>query len=300
MEVFSYLRNFPSSVITIGNFDGLHLGHVKILKMSRDKALARRVPLVVITFWPHPVEVVKGEAWLLQTLPQRLRSLGQFASATLVLPFNEFRNMSALDFLSVMRKELNPMAVLVGEEFRFGRDRSGDASLLRKVSGEWGIEALAIRKLEDAQGKISSSRIRKHLMKGEVERANILLSEPYTVEGIRVRGEGRGKKLGFPTLNFKPENPIVPRGIFAGLLRFRGKTYPAAIYVGSKPTFRGKERGIEAHLLEDSADVPEGARAGIVFLKKIRDEKSFHDAVELKEAISKDVKIVRDYFRRKN
>ncbi len=300
MEVFFYLKNFPSSVVTIGNFDGLHLGHVKILKTSRDMALARRVPLVVVTFWPHPAEVVKGKAVLLQTLPQRLRSLSHFAEATLVLPFNEFRNMSALDFLRTIREELNPRAVLVGEEFRFGKNRAGDALLLRNVLKEWGIEGLAIGKLEDRQGKISSSRIRELLMRGELEKANLLLSEPYTVEGIRIKGEGRGKKLGFPTLNFKPANPIVPPGIFAGLLRFREKTYPAAIYVGSKPTFRGRERGIEAHLLDNGANVPEGARAGIVFLKKIRNEKSFPNEGELKKAIAKDVKIIRDYFRGKN
>ncbi len=252
--------------------------------------------MVVITFWPHPAKVLRGKAELLQTLNQRLSSLRNFSDATLVLPFLAWKDLSPLEFLKLLRDNLNPVMVVVGEEFRFGRERKGDSMFLKKVLGEWGIEAMAAEKLQDNEGKISSSRIRALLKKGEVERANQLLCEPYTIEALRIKGEGRGRKLGFPTLNFLPQNPIVPSGIFAGLLKYRGDWYPAAVYVGSKPTFKGKTRGVEVHLLGGKPEVPQGEVALITFLKKIRDEKAFANENQLKRAIAHDIHLIKKYF----
>ncbi len=298
MEVLRHPLPLPASVVTVGNFDGLHRGHLLILQKARDRALGLRVPLVVITFWPHPASVLRGRSHLIQTLNQRLNSLREFARYTLLLPFQDYRNIPALDFLAILRDALNPRTILVGEEFRFGRNRQGDANLLRATADLWGIEAEAVNKLQDHRGKVSSSRIRSLLREGRVEEASRLLSRPYSVEGVRIQGEGRGKALGFPTLNFKPLNEILPEGVYAGLLKYRGQLVPAAVYSGRKPTFGGKGKVLEVHLLGPGREPPPGDVAEVIFLEKIRGEEKFQSQEELKKAIGRDVETVREFFRR--
>ncbi len=297
MEILRHPLPLPSSVITVGNFDGLHRGHLLILKKARDKALGLRLPLVVITFWPHPAAVLRGKAMLIQTLNQRLNHLREFARFTLLLPFEEYSQLPPMAFLRIIRANLKPRAILVGEEFRFGKGREGDAKLLRDVAGLWGFEGQALSKLQDREGKISSSRIRSLLREGKVREASLLLSRPYSVEGVRIKGQGRGKRLGFPTLNFKPLNDIVPEGVFAGLLKYRRRLIPAAVYSGRKPTFEGKEKVMEVHLLSSDEELPPGALAEILLLEKIRGEKKFQGEEDLKRAIMRDVQTIKEFFK---
>ncbi len=297
MEILRSLIPLPSSVITVGNFDGLHRGHLLILEKARDKALGSGLPLVVITFWPHPAEVLRGKAILIQTLNQRLNGLREFARFTFLLPFEEYSQLPPMAFLRIIKENLRPRALLVGEEFRFGREREGDVKLLRHAASLWGFEAKALRNLQEGKGKISSSRIRALLMEGKVWEASLLLSRPYSVEGVRTKGQGRGRRIGFPTLNFKPLNDIVPEGVFAGLLKYRGKLIPAAVYSGRKPTFEGKEKIVEVHLLFPAEDLPPGASAEILLLEKVRGEKKFQGAEDLKRAITKDVERIKGFFK---
>ena len=275
----SGLREASRSV-AIGTFDGVHRGHLQVIDAARRAGLRTSV----LTFDPHPRAVLGGGVELLATLERRLELLDDAGvEDVLVLRFDErLAALPADDFAERMLRGIGAEAVAAGETFRFGRGREGDLDLLARL----GFDVRRVPLVEH----VSSSRIRELVHAGEVERAARLLGRPPEVEGIVVRGDGRGRELGFPTANLEvPERLLVPPdGVYAGWARDRR----AAVSIGTNPHFDGVERRVEAHLLDFDGDLY-GERLVVEFWTPLREQRRFDSLEELVAAIRDDVERTR-------
>ena len=279
-------------VATIGEFDGVHRGHQRLVERAREIAQARNLPVVVITFDPHPDEVVRPGSHppLLTTSRRRAELLaGLGADAVLVLPFSlEFSRLSPDEFVRVVLSErLHAAAVVVGENFRFGHKAAGDVSLLARLGEKYDFTAEGVPLLVVDGVTISSTYIRERLAAGDVAAAAHVLGRPHRVEGIVVRGHMRGRGLGFPTANLEtPPHTATPAdGVYAGWLTSLDldgseiSRWPAAISVGTNPTFGAGDRTVEAYALDrDDLDLY-GTHAAIDFTARLRGTERF-DSVE--------------------
>jgi riboflavin kinase/FMN adenylyltransferase len=279
-------------VATIGAFDGVHRGHQRDVERAGEIARAGNLPVVVITFDPHPDEIVSpGSHPAVLTTPRRQAELlaGLGAAAVCVLPFSlEFSRLSPDEFVRVVLSErLHAAAVVVGENFRFGHKAVGDVPLLAKLGEKYDFTAEGVPLLVVDGVTISSSYIRERLAAGDVAAAAHALGRPHRVEGVVVRGHMRGRGLGFPTANLHtpPYTAIPADGVYAGwLVRLdlegaETARWPAAISVGSNPTFGAGERTVEAYALDrDDLDLY-GAQAAIDFTARLRGTECF-DSVE--------------------
>jgi len=281
-------------VATIGEFDGVHRGHQRIVERAGEIARARNLPVVVITFDPHPDEVIRPGSHppLLTTSRRRaelLASLG--ADAVLVLPFSlEFSRLSPDEFVRVVLSErLHAAVVVVGENFRFGHKAAGDVPLLAQLGEKYDFAAEGVPLLVVDGVTVSSTYIRECLAAGDVAAAAHVLGRPHRVEGIVVRGHMRGRGLGFPTANLEtPPHTATPAdGVYAGWLTsldLDGSEigrWPAAISVGTNPTFGVGDRTVEAHALDrDDLDLY-GAHAAIDFTARLRGTERFNSVEAL-------------------
>ncbi len=289
-----------ASVVTIGVFDGVHRGHRAIISVAVQRAQQLGVPAVAVTFDRHPQEAIQPEKSppYLTTLTSRLRLLQENgAQHVMVMRFD--RDLATLhpdEFLrSVLQKRLNVRYIVVGGDFRFGYRRMGSVDYLREVQSRFGFEVEAVPDVLYRDERISSSRIRQSLLEGEVREASAMLGRAYVLEGVVVRGQRLGRKLGYPTVNLNLLMPqLVPRdGIYAGrLLHVRtGNVYTAAISVGVRPTVDGKNRTIEAYLLGFSGSLY-GEEVHLAFFHRLRDERKFESLQALKEQMDRDVQQV--------
>ena len=279
-------------VATIGEFDGVHRGHQRIVERAGEIARAMNLPVVVITFDPHPDEVVRPGSHppLLTTSRRRAELLGGLgADAVLVLPFSlEFSRLSPDEFVRVVLSErLHAAAVVVGENFRFGHKAAGDVSLLAQLGEKYDFAAEGVPLLVVDGVTISSTYIRERLTAGDVAAAAHVLGRPHRVEGVVVRGHMRGRGLGFPTANLEtPPHTATPAdGVYAGWLTSLDldgseiSRWPAAISVGTNPTFGVGDRTVEAYALDrDDLDLY-GTHAAIDFTARLRGTERF-DSVE--------------------
>lgn len=274
------------SVVTIGVFDGVHLGHQRIVARAAELAHARGLRSVIITFDPHPDEVVRpGTHPPLLSSPKRRADLlsGLGADAVIVLPFTlELSRMSPDEFVqSILVERLHAAIVIVGENFRFGHRARGDVALLQELGEKYDFTAEGVPLVADGEA-ISSTVIRERLAEGDVEAAAESLGRPHRVEGVVVRGHQRGRALGFPTANLEslPFTAIPADGVYAGWLvcdsdRYPGFRWPAAISIGTNPTFEGEERTVEAYALDrDDLDLY-GEHMAVDFVARIRDTLRF-------------------------
>ena len=279
-------------VATIGVFDGVHRGHQRIITRAGEIARAGNLPAVVITFDPHPDEIIRpGSHPPDLTSPRRLAELlaGFGADAVLVLPFTvEFSRLSPDEFVrAVLSERLHAGAVVVGENFRFGHKAAGDVALLRQLGEKYDFTAEGVPLLVADGVTISSSYIRERLAVGDVAAAARALGRPHRVEGVVVRGHLRGRALGFPTANLEtPPHTATPAdGVYAGWLTrldldgSEVSRWPAAISVGTNPTFGAGERTVEGYALDrDDLDLY-GTHAAIDFAARLRGNERF-DSVE--------------------
>jgi len=301
MEVFaegSYPLDAPRSAVTIGVYDGVHVGHRHVLAQLRRTAARRGVPTAIVTFDPHPASVVAPDRApsLLTSVERRLELLGELGiDRCVVLGFDEdVATEPPADFVErVLVRELRAEAVVVGEDFRFGHDRAGDVALLREVAAGGGFDVEPVA-LDAADGKpISSSRIREALADGDVAVAATMLGRPHEVEGVVVRGDGRGRTLGYPTANLRVDAGLaIPAiGIYAGTwTRPSGEAVVAAISIGRRPTFY--EDGdvlVEAHLCDFDAELY-SERGRLSFVARLRGEERFDSASALVRQIALDIK----------
>jgi riboflavin kinase / FMN adenylyltransferase len=266
--------------VAIGTFDGVHCGHVAVIDAARKAGLRTSV----VTFDPHPRAVLGRGVELLATLQRRLELLEDAGvEDVLVLRFDEgLAALPAEEFAERMLRGIGAEVVAAGETFRFGRGREGDLALLERL----GFDVRRVPLVES----VSSSRVREFVHAGEIERAAKLLGRPPEVEGTVVRGDGRGRELGFPTANLEvPEELLVPPdGVYAGWTHDRR----AAVSIGTNPHFDGVERRVEAHLLDFDGDLY-GERLVVELWAPIREQRRFDSLEELVAAIGDDVERTR-------
>lgn len=299
MRVFRDLNNLPSfnnSVITIGTFDGVHLGHQKLIE--RITAQAKRIggESIIITFHPHPRIVINPEdksLRLLNTIEEKIALLEQYGvDNVVVVPFSrDFSEQAAEEYVSnFLVKNFQPKYIVIGYDHRFGKDRSGDYLLLEKMKGQYGYELEEINKetLDDIE--ISSTKIRKALAEGDVSLANDLLGHRYTVGGNIVKGFQNGRKLGYPTANIQVADAykLIPRmGVYAVLVRYKDEVLKGMLNIGFNPTFEGKQQTVEVNILDFDKDIY-GETLVLEFVKYTRPELKFNSLADLITAIDND------------
>jgi riboflavin kinase / FMN adenylyltransferase len=290
------------SVVTIGVFDGVHRGHQRVITRAAASAAGLGLPMVVITFDPHPAEVIRpGSHPVLLCTPDRRAELlaGLGADVICVLPFTaEFSRLGPEEFArAVLVDRLHTAAVVVGENFRFGHRAAGDVALLAELGEKYDFTVEGTPLLGAGEVTISSSGIRDKLAAGDVAGAAGDLGRMHRVEGVVVPGNRRGKALGFPTANLRtfPHVAIPADGVYAGWLATLGEDgqelsrWPAAISVGTNPTFDGRDRVVEAYALDrDDLDLY-GAHVAVDFAARLRDTERFGSAAALAEQMRRDV-----------
>lgn len=292
------------TVLTLGVFDGLHLGHQLIMKTVVERAKEAGAIPTVITFEPHPRAVLHPESAppLLQTFDQKIEALGVLEiEQIIVIHFDKaFSAIRAEDFLrEVVADRLHAKAVYLGRGFAFGHKREGDIALLRKVSERLGFFADEVPEVRLRGRRIGSTRIRELLQQGEVNLARRMLGRPYGVEGRVIRGDERGATLGFPTANLHPQNRVIPRGgVYVTATLIEGFWRRSVTNIGTRPTFADhNEPSVETHVMNWSGDLY-GDVLRVRFLHRLRDEKKFGSIDELKAQIDQDISRAHSYFER--
>ncbi len=290
--------NWPWPAVTVGNVDGVHLAHQVLVEAARARAAARGGTAVALTFDPHPARIVdpRRAPRALMTLEQKAEVMAALGVDVLaVLPFDTERAAQKAEEFAheVLGEQLGARVVVVGTSFRFGRGRAGDAVLLSSVGGALGFEVVAVPPVEHDGAPISSTRVRQALEAGRVDEAYALLGRFFFVDGRVVRGEGRGRALGFPTANLLVVNETLPAGgVYASWCRpfdtEAGQRLPAVVNLGRRPTFGGGDTTVEAHVLDQHLDLY-GQRLRLEFVARLRDEQPFPGAQALTEQIGRDI-----------
>lgn len=306
MHVWTGLDAIPADlgrcVVTLGNFDGVHRGHLAVLNRVVDEAAARGARPVAVTFEPHPVAVLHPERApeMLTTLEQRLGLLEETGlDAVLVLEFTaEFARQTPEAFVrSVFVDALHARAVVVGEDTRFGVRNSGNVDTLRELGAAHGFVVVALPDLGEG-GRWSSSTVRTHLATGDVEGAAEVLGRPHRVCGTVVHGDHRGRELGYPTANLDQEaQGLIPAdGVYAGWLTRTDRPYgepdrvlPAAVSIGTNPTFEGTQRRVEAYVLDRTDLDLYGEQVCYELVRRLRPTVKFDGIEPLVEQINADV-----------
>ena len=288
-----------NSWLTIGVFDGVHRGHQEIIKILISGAHAEGVSAVVLTFDPHPANVLgRGEIGLL-TLPDERAELLASMDVDVVITerfTKELSAVTAFDFMSRLIRHLGLKHLLIGYDFALGKGREGNAVRLTEIGMELGYSVVVVPALSDESGVISSTEIRKLVSVGNVNEAAQLMGHPYSLRGPVIHGDGRGKKIGVPTANIDyPREKIVPaRGIYAGWANLGDERHFAAISIGVNPTFTPDKQfsSVEAYILDFDKDIY-GEELKIEFITRLRDELKFNSVDALVEQIWKDVEETR-------
>lgn len=289
------------SAVTIGVFDGVHRGHQEIIGHVVKRARNLGVQSVVVTFDPHPSEVVRpGSHPAVLTPPDRKAELIEQLGADVlcVIPFTpEFSRLSAEAFVhDVLVENLHAALVVVGENFRFGHKAAGDVTLLERLGRTFGFAMEPAPLIAADQVVFSSTYIRSCVDAGDVEAAAAALGRPHRVEGVVVRGDRRGRDLGFPTANLLsgPHMAIPADGVYAGrLVRRGGQRLPAAISVGTNPTFSGRQRRVEAYVLDFDGDLY-GERVALDFVARLREMRRYESMEPLITQMHEDVARTRE------
>ncbi len=302
MKIYS-LKDFPlpfETVITIGAFDGIHLGHKALFQEALKISQSLNLEAMVVTFDPHPRRVIQPHLSfkLLTTLEEKLELIEREGFEKIALiPFTRALAELSPDLFveKYLVDYLRARYVVVGFNFRFGRNRSGDTELLKKLGEKYQFQVKIVPPVIIDENRVSSSLIRDLISKGEVDRASLFLGRPYFLTGKVIRGKGRGKLLGFPTANLSvPEEKLIPaRGVYAVFAYLEGKKYKGALNIGFNPTFEERELSIEVHLLNfhSTQDIYE-KNIRIEFIKYIRGEKKFTSVEELKSQIERDCQLI--------
>ena len=290
-------------VLALGNFDGLHRGHAKIIDRVRRRAGERGGTPAAMTFDPHPARVVRPDKAppLLMTSEQRLEALGRAGmQGVAVVRFT--REMSLWDpetfVRTVLVEWLRVVEVWVGANFLFGHDRAGTFSVLRTLGSRYGFRAEKIDAVRYKDFVVSSTRIRRLVSEGRVDEAGALLGHHYFIDGTVVRGDARGREIGFPTANLDTPNELLPpAGVYATTAAIEGIELPSVTNIGVRPTFGGGAMRVETHLLTGSKDLYD-TRMRLSFVQRLRDERAFPDVDALRAQIEADCRAARRLFGR--
>lgn len=292
-----------ASILTIGNFDGLHLAHQSLVRRARSLAAKVRVPAVVLTFEPHPLTIVAPNRVppLLTPRAEKLRLLDQLGADVVVIARSEpaLLNLEAEDFVRhVVVQRFRPVVIVEGLSFGFGKGRKGTPQLLARMAAASGfqlaiVEAVSVELVDGRREAVSSSLVRKLLSEGRVEDASRCLGRPYRLMGTVIAGEKRGRALGFPTANLDAGSQMIPAdGVYGATAWVADDRYTCALSIGHTPTFSGTRRLIEAHLL-DFADDLYGRQLSVDLQSWVRPQQTFASAEDLVRQLKQDVQTVR-------
>ncbi len=287
------------SAVAVGNFDGLHLGHRKILARLCARARAAGLRSIVLTFAPHPERALgKSSVRMIDTPDVRLERLREFPiDAVVVTAFDrDFSRLGCAGFVDgVLRGRLGAREAVVGEGFRFGRDRRGDTAVLKRLGRVSGLRVHVVPPARRGRAVVSSTAIRRLLARGGVEEAARLLGRPYEIRGRVVGGARRGRRLGFPTANLETGNEILPEGVFITETERSGRCYPSLTSIGTNPTFGRNPLSVETLLIDYRGSLY-GAQVAVRFHRKVRPTRSFPSAEALAARIRKDCAEARAWF----
>jgi riboflavin kinase/FMN adenylyltransferase len=312
---YKSIKNFKENsnykdgnVLTIGFFDGVHIGHQKILKNGKKLSLKKNIPFVVLTFHPHPDEIIfpDRKLLLLTSLEDRIKLIMDFGvDLIIVIPFTkEFSLLNKERFLEeIVKNRINPKYLVIGEDFRFGHKADGNVEFLLKYFKNQDISVNVIPLLKIDKSIISSTLIRKLIMNGKISYANKLLGRNFKIYGSIIKGRGVGSSIGFPTLNIKTLKEILlpGDGVYLGRVKFYNSKKYCLINIGKKPTFDGKRRTVETYILNIEGDEIKKLRElgplTLYFIKKLRDEIKFESVEKLIRQIKRDIKKAREIIK---
>lgn len=291
------VQHDPNTVLTVGTFDGVHAGHRAILDTVVRKAKERNARSALVTFDPHPRNIISpGDAGikLLTTIQERSEVLKELGiDVMIVIPFDrDFSLLSSEEFVrDIIHKKIGVSEFVIGYDHQFGRNREGTIETIETLGEELGFDAYVVSKREIGEQTVSSTAIRRALMEeGNVEQAAEFLQRPYRLNGMVVHGEKRGKDIGFPTANIRPEHPqkVIPEdGVYAVRIRVMDNWFKGMMNIGTRPTFEGQERTMEVNLFDFDEDIY-GKEVQVRFYHRIRDEQKFDGINELIEQLKKD------------
>jgi riboflavin kinase / FMN adenylyltransferase len=295
---------YPAPVLTIGNFDGVHLGHQALMRDIVSRAAKIRGTPTVVTFHPHPLQALapNNAPLQIQTLGQKLATIESLGIAlVVVIPFDmQLAQIDARDFaVGTLWERLRPREIYVGPNFAFGHRREGSFNLLREIGEEKGFWVGKVHQVQFRGNRVSSTSIRQALLAGQVGPARRLLNRPFELEGSIIQGTGLGTKIQIPTANLKTSHTLIPRrGVYATLIRIEGRKYKGVTNIGVRPTVTDgvdAALSIETHILDFKKNVY-GKDAALEFLFRLRDERRFSGVDALVEQIQKDIMNSRRYF----
>ncbi|MBN1568853.1 MAG: bifunctional riboflavin kinase/FAD synthetase [Acidobacteria bacterium] len=309
MKVVSSLDEFapeyPAPVVTIGNFDGVHLGHQNLMRDLCTRAANLTGTPIVLTFNPHPLQVLapNNAPLQIQTLAQKLAVIEALGIPLIIIvPFDmQLAQTSARDFAArVLWEKLHPKEIYVGPNFAFGHRRQGSFNLLKELGEEKGFWVGKIHQVQFRGNRVSSTAIRQALVSGQVGLARRLLGRPFALSGSIIPGRGLGTKLGIPTTNLKSLNELIPRrGVYVTTIDIDGIKHPGVTNIGFRPTIDRESvasLSIETHMLDFNDDVY-GKNVSLEFLIRLRDERGFAGVNDLVAQIRRDIMNARRYFR---
>ncbi|MCJ7575277.1 MAG: bifunctional riboflavin kinase/FAD synthetase [Dehalococcoidia bacterium] len=301
MEIERELANITpqgETFLTIGVFDGVHAGHRYLLKGLQRRAAERNLLSGVVTFNPHPQSVLHPDGQLpwLSSLEDRVTTFRQLGiDIVAVLTFTPaLAQLGAWDFMSLLKKHLKMRGIMVGPDFTLGRGGEGNINLLRTLGDEMQFTVEVIPPYIIDGEVVSSTLIRKALIKGDMKRVEKLMGRHFYLAGKVITSDKRGRLLGFPTANLdlKPQQALPNNGIYATVTQVDGKRFPSATNIGTRPTFGEGKKTIETHLLDYKGNLY-GKEIKVEFMQKLRDEQRFSSSEELKIQIDKDVREVK-------
>ena len=299
MRVFNKFEDFPPEykgcVLALGTFDGIHLGHVDIINTAKQYAREHKEKTVVFSFKNHPLSLIAPERKpSMLCFESRKKALLRRLSidALFNMYFDKnFAAISSAQFILTLKKYFAPSCIVVGDNYSYGYLGAGTATTLARDGEKYGFDVIVQNLVKVDDIVVSSTNIRKYILAGNIETANKLLGRHYTLSGKVVRGDARGRTLGFPTANLKaaPGSQTVPAdGVYAATAKIGKTNFPAVVSIGNNPTFSVRERRIEAHILNFDEDIY-GKTIQLSFIARIRDEKKFAGAGELVLNIKQDI-----------
>jgi len=305
-SILKFQEKKHSSIITIGTFDGVHIGHQKIIEHLNENKTNEKDKSVILTFFPHPRMVLNADndIKMLNTIEEKAQLLEKFGLDHLVVqPFTkEFSQLSALEFVrDILVNTLQVKKLVIGYDHHFGKNREGNFEQLLEYKNAYNFELEKITAQEIENVSVSSTKIRKALENGNIEKANTYLGYCYMLTGIIVSGKGLGRKLNFPTVNLHIEETykLIPKtGVYVVKTKLENNTVFGIMNIGYRPTIDGKNQTIEIHLLDFNADLY-GKKMQIEILKRLREEQKFDSVEHLTKQIQEDEKAARKWIAKK-
>jgi riboflavin kinase / FMN adenylyltransferase len=310
MKVYYSIQDFTrlkNAVTTTGSFDGVHLGHRKIITRLIQSAKESQAESVILTFWPHPKTVLTPGAPLnlLSTLEEKIEEISRInPDHLLIIPFNkEFSNLSSQQFIEqILVSAIGTKKLVMGYDHRFGRNREGSFEYLLQHSRQFGFDVEEISREDLDDITVSSTNIRENLQQGKPEAAATLLGRPYSISGKVVEGDKLGRTIGYPTANISQENDfkLIPAdGVYAVEVTWQGKNYQGMMNIGFRPTVNGKIRKLEVNIFDLDKDLYNESLK-VSFLRYIREERKFASLEELKNQIAQDKRTIEDFFKQRS